>query len=104
MVIFQYNLYSFGIHLWTVLYPKPCYNEQCYKEVLVYIYEREIGERDQKKKKREELCNDKSISEVVPYCQIEHNVSGLEQVCLMKGFGSSLRLPYLPKDQSKLKS
>ena len=36
MVIFQYNLYIFGIHLWTVLYPKPCYNNQCYKEVVVY--------------------------------------------------------------------
>ena len=35
MVIFQYNLYIFGIHLWTVLYPKPCYNEPCYKEVVV---------------------------------------------------------------------
>ena len=33
----QYNLYIFGIHLWTVLYPKPCYNELCYKEVVVYI-------------------------------------------------------------------
>ena len=37
MVIFQYNLYIFGIHLWTVLYTKPCYNEPCYKEVVVYI-------------------------------------------------------------------
>ena len=37
MVIFQYNLYIFGIHLWTMLYPQPCYNEPCYKEVLVYI-------------------------------------------------------------------
>ena len=37
MVIFQYNLYIFGIHLWTVLYPKPCYNELCYKEVVVYM-------------------------------------------------------------------
>ena len=36
MVIFQYTLYNFGIHLWPVLYPKPCYNEQCYKEVVVY--------------------------------------------------------------------
>ena len=36
MVIFQYNLYIFGIHLWTVLYPKPCYNESCYKEVVLY--------------------------------------------------------------------
>ena len=36
MVIFQYNLYIFGIHLWTVLYPKPCYNKPCYKEVVVY--------------------------------------------------------------------
>ena len=27
MVIFQYNLYIFGIHLWTVLYPKLCYND-----------------------------------------------------------------------------
>ena len=26
----------FGIHLWTVLYPKPCYNEPCYEEVNVY--------------------------------------------------------------------
>ena len=37
MVIFQYNLYIFGIHLWTMLYPKPCYNEPCYKEVVVYV-------------------------------------------------------------------
>ena len=37
MVIFQYNLYIFGIHFWTVLYPKPCYNEPCYKEVEVYV-------------------------------------------------------------------
>ena len=36
MIIFQYNLYMFGIHLWTVLYPKLCYNEPCYKEVVVY--------------------------------------------------------------------
>ena len=36
MVIFQYNLYIFGIHLRTVLYSKPCYNEPCYKEVEVY--------------------------------------------------------------------
>ena len=36
MVIFQYNLYIFGIHLRTVLYPKPCYNEPCYKDVEVY--------------------------------------------------------------------
>ena len=34
---FQYNLYIFGIHLWTVLYPKPCYNKLCYKEVVVYV-------------------------------------------------------------------
>ena len=34
MVIFQYNLYIFGIR--TVLYPKPCYNESCYKEAEVY--------------------------------------------------------------------
>ena len=37
MVIFQYNLYIFGIHLWTVLYTKPFYNEPCYKEVMVYM-------------------------------------------------------------------
>ena len=37
MVIFQYNPYIFGIHLRTVLYPKPCYNEPCYKEVEEYI-------------------------------------------------------------------
>ena len=37
MVIFQYNLYIFGIHLKTVLYPKLCYNKLCYKEVEVYI-------------------------------------------------------------------
>ena len=30
------NLYIFGIHLWTVLYPKPCYNEPSYKEVVGY--------------------------------------------------------------------
>ena len=33
------NLYIFGINLWTVLYTKLCYNEQCYKEVLVYVWE-----------------------------------------------------------------
>ena len=38
MVIFQYNLYIFGIHPWTMLYPKPCNNELCYKEVVVYVY------------------------------------------------------------------
>ena len=38
MVIFQYNLYIFGIHLWTVLYPKLCYNKSCYKEVVVYFH------------------------------------------------------------------
>ena len=37
MVIFQYNQYIFRIHLWTVLYQKPCYNELCYKEVVVYM-------------------------------------------------------------------
>ena len=37
MIIFPYNLYIFGFHLWTVLYPKPCYNEPWYKEVVVYI-------------------------------------------------------------------
>ena len=37
VVIFQYNLYIFGIHLWTVLYPKPCNNKPCYKEVVVYV-------------------------------------------------------------------
>ena len=37
MVIFQYNLYIFGIHLWTVFNPKPCYNELYYKEIVVYI-------------------------------------------------------------------
>ena len=37
MVIFQYNLYIFGIHLWTVLYPKRFYNEPCYKEVELYL-------------------------------------------------------------------
>ena len=36
MVIFQYNLYIFGVHLWTVLYPQPCYNKLCYKAVVVY--------------------------------------------------------------------
>ena len=38
MVIFQYNLYIFWIHLRTVLYPKPCYNEPCYKEEEVLHY------------------------------------------------------------------
>ena len=37
MVIFLYNLYIFGIYLWTVLYPKLCCNEPCYKEINVYI-------------------------------------------------------------------
>ena len=36
MVIFQYNLYIFGIHLRTMLYLKLCYNEPCYKKVVVY--------------------------------------------------------------------
>ena len=36
MVIFLYNLYILEIHLWTVLYLKPHYNEQCYKKVVVY--------------------------------------------------------------------
>ena len=35
MVIFQYNLCIFGSHLWTMLYPKPCYNKLCYEEVEV---------------------------------------------------------------------
>ena len=39
MLIFQYNLYIFGIHIWTLLYPKLCYNELCYKEVVVYVAE-----------------------------------------------------------------
>ena len=45
MVIFQYNLYIFGIHLWTVLYPKPCYNEPCCKEIVVYFvcFSQKIG-------------------------------------------------------------
>ena len=38
MVIFLFNLYIYGIHLKTVLYPEQCYNKQCYKEVHVYIY------------------------------------------------------------------
>ena len=38
MVIFQYNLYIFGIHLRTVLFPKPCYNKPCYKEAEVYFF------------------------------------------------------------------
>ena len=37
MVIFLYNLYIFGIHFQTVLYPKPCNNEPFYKEVKVYL-------------------------------------------------------------------
>ena len=37
MVILQYNLYIFGIHLRTMLYQKPCYNEPCYKEVEVQL-------------------------------------------------------------------
>ena len=38
MAIFRYNLCIFGIHFWTVLYPKPCYNEPCYKEFEVYQF------------------------------------------------------------------
>ena len=34
MVIFLYNLYILGIHILTVLYAKPCYNEQCYLKCL----------------------------------------------------------------------
>ena len=38
MVIFQYNLYIFGIHLSVNrVISEPCYNEPCYKEVVVYI-------------------------------------------------------------------
>ena len=37
MATFLYNLYIFGIHLWTMLYPKPCYYEPCYKKVNVYF-------------------------------------------------------------------
>ena len=37
MVIFLYNPYIFGIHLWTLLYPKLCYNEPCYKKVNAYV-------------------------------------------------------------------
>ena len=40
MVIFQYNLYIFWIHLYTVLYPKPCYNKPGYKEVVVYLVQK----------------------------------------------------------------
>ena len=36
MVIFQYNLYIFGIHLWTVLYPKLCFKEPCYRGCRVW--------------------------------------------------------------------
>ena len=43
MVIFQYNLYIFGIHLWTMLYPKLYYKEQCYKEVVVYLLWRALS-------------------------------------------------------------
>ena len=32
-----HDLCFFEDNLWTVLYPKPCYNESCYKEVVVYI-------------------------------------------------------------------
>ena len=32
MVIFQYNLYIFWIHLWTALHPKPCYNKPVIKK------------------------------------------------------------------------
>ena len=48
MVIFQYNLYIFGIHLRTVLYSKPRYNEPCYNEVEVYI-ESSVKEKYEKK-------------------------------------------------------
>ena len=37
MVIFQHNLYIFGILLWTVLYPKPYYNELCKQKCIGYI-------------------------------------------------------------------
>ena len=39
MVIFLSNLYIFGIHLYIVLYPKLCFNEQCYKEVCVWTFD-----------------------------------------------------------------
>ena len=42
MVILQYNLYIFRIHLWTVFYSKPCYNELCYKELVVYYFSEKI--------------------------------------------------------------
>ena len=38
MVIFQYNLYIFGIRLGTVLYPKLPYNKSCHTEVDVYLF------------------------------------------------------------------
>ena len=38
MVIFQYNLYIFGIRLGTVLYSKLCYNKSCHSEVEVYLF------------------------------------------------------------------
>ena len=48
-----YNLYSFGIRLWTVLYPKPCYNKLCYKEVVVFMFLwKKIKKKNQKKKKK----------------------------------------------------
>ena len=43
MVIFLYNLYILGIHLWTLLYHKLCYNEPCYKEVNVYYFSDELS-------------------------------------------------------------
>ena len=36
MVIFQYSLYILG-SIFESCYPKPCYNELCYKEVEVYF-------------------------------------------------------------------
>ena len=61
MVIFQYNLYIFGIHVWTVLHPKLCYNEPCYKEVVVYL---------QTQMQKIILKSSKLLSELLFYVQI----------------------------------
>ena len=62
MVIFQYNLYIFGIHLRTVLYPKPCYNEPCYNEVEVYLHIKGMKTKEIHDDMVKTLCEDGSPS------------------------------------------
>ena len=79
MVIFQYNLYIFGIHLWTVLYPKPCYNEPCYKEVEVYA---DIDEMLLLEKNKGVGVNSFIVIPLCYSCKVD--LAWLYRVCMMK--------------------